>query len=435
MSRSRRSHSPVPDSRGRRVEVDSACVEEDYTDGDSVLMGAYPFSDVDIYSESRIPRLQGSSQFSNVYSKTDTEGYFARPQAQTMGMPECMAGLSLRSSPESYADNIVSAAGSSYNKQKTISPELPSTRESSQIHSIDEAYCSVTSSYNSHSTTSEPCSSNVQGELQRKHQTELKELFTQDEDGDTQFHIAIIQGVTVVTSYFLKLSPPVHLLNIQNLLEQTALHLAVITGQASIVRHLVICQAPLETRDHMGNTALHLACRHGNIDAVQALCSPVTHTELTDTLGPLHSTPSFTPTNLSHLRDYKGDTCIHIAGAQGHTHILAYLLQPILMTNVNVKDGCSGRTVLHHAVEWGSTDLVTFLLHRCRADVNARTFSGITPLMLAHGRKRTLVESLLLQAGADPNQIGLDDEDDSEEEVEDLGACSLPSLHRVQAVF
>jgi len=54
------------------------------------------------------------------------------------------------------------------------------------------------------------------------------------------------------------------LLDLQNFeFRQTALHLAVITDQPSVVRLLINCGASPDIRDRHGNTPLHLACSRG----------------------------------------------------------------------------------------------------------------------------------------------------------------------------
>ena len=49
----------------------------------------------------------------------------------------------------------------------------------------------------------------------------------------------------------------------------------------------------------------------------------------------------------------------------------------------SIQEGKSGKTALHWAVENLNGPLVSFLLNKCNADLNVRTFSGQTPLHLA----------------------------------------------------
>ena len=79
-----------------------------------------------------------------------------------------------------------------------------------------------------------------------------------------------------------------------------------------------------------------------------------------------------------------------------------------------MQDGRSGRTVLHYAVESGDLEAVRFVL-QCRANVNAPTFDGSTPLKLAVGRGFHAAANLLVQCGADRSVLSLSEESDSSE--------------------
>lgn len=92
--------------------------------------------------------------------------------------------------------------------------------------------------------------------------------------------MAIIQIAKEVAVKMIELCPDSSCLAIQNDLGQAPLHLAVLTKQADIVRNLVIMGAPLEQRDRHGNTPLHLACREGDLNCVQALTLPLTTAEI-----------------------------------------------------------------------------------------------------------------------------------------------------------
>ena len=60
---------------------------------------------------------------------------------------------------------------------------------------------------------------------------------------------------------------------------QTPLHLAALTGQAGLCRHLLVAGADAGLRDRHGNTALHVACSRGDRTAVQQLTAPVSAAE------------------------------------------------------------------------------------------------------------------------------------------------------------
>ena len=90
----------------------------------------------------------------------------------------------------------------------------------------------------------------------------------------------IVHGYSVHAGQVIDSCPSCSLLNIQNDLGQTTLHLAVLTGQHDLVRKLVVHGAALDIRDHHGDTPLHLACRQGLLDCVIALTRPLRRQEM-----------------------------------------------------------------------------------------------------------------------------------------------------------
>ncbi|MCM8794843.1 MAG: ankyrin repeat domain-containing protein [Candidatus Omnitrophica bacterium] len=61
-----------------------------------------------------------------------------------------------------------------------------------------------------------------------------------------------------------------------------------------------------------------------------------------------------------------------------------------------------GTTILEHAVQSGSTEIVQLLVDR-GADVNVQNSRGTTPLMTAVWNGNTEIVKILLEKGADPN--------------------------------
>ncbi|XP_021370621.1 NF-kappa-B inhibitor alpha-like isoform X2 [Mizuhopecten yessoensis] len=242
--------------------------------------------------------------------------------------------------------------------------------------------------------------------------TQEEIVYDQDEEGDTQLHLAIIQKIPVLCLYFINLVPQFYLLNKQNNLMQTPLHLAVMTGMADIVRRLIVAGADITLRDHRGDTPLHIASRNGDKEIVRLLLDPVSYEE---TLQNSYKIPyQKIPQNLE-LRNYNGQTCLHVA-AEG-TFLEALHLLLCKGSNINTMDGKSGRTVLHYAAETNNRHLLEFLLQNYKVKVNARTYGGQTPLMLAQGRTHNAVVQRLMQAGAvfEHPQEDSDSDDDMDE--------------------
>jgi len=76
-----------------------------------------------------------------------------------------------------------------------------------------------------------------------------------------------------------------------------------------------------------------------------------------------------------------------------------------------LQDGKSGRTALHYAAESGHMALFTFLLSVPTVDLNCRTYSRLTPLMLARGRGHTEIIAKLRERGVQDDSPGSDDDD------------------------
>ncbi|XP_060079123.1 NF-kappa-B inhibitor cactus-like [Ylistrum balloti] len=220
-------------------------------------------------------------------------------------------------------------------------------------------------------------------------------VYEQDGEGDTQLHSAIIQEMPLLCLYFIKIVPHFGFLNLQNDLMQTVLHLAVMMKMTNIVRRLIVAGADVTFRDHRGDTPLHIASRNGDHETVRSLLEPVSYEE---TLQNSYKIPyQKIPQNLE-LRNYNGQTCLHVAAESSHFVVLKQLLSK--GSDINTMDGKSGRTVLHYAAETNNTQLLAFLLQDYKVRVDARTYGGQTPLMLAQGRGHNAIVQMLLQAGA-----------------------------------
>ena len=76
--------------------------------------------------------------------------------------------------------------------------------------------------------------------------------------------------------------PKASLLNVQNFLLQSLLHLSVILNLPEVVRKLVSRGADVDVRDRNGNTPLHIACERGYYECVIALTTPLDPREVKD---------------------------------------------------------------------------------------------------------------------------------------------------------
>ena len=102
---------------------------------------------------------------------------------------------------------------------------------------------------------------------------------TADEDGDTYLFVSII-WTELALQLIDRLSGYEQLSHANNM-GQTALHLAVITGNVKVTRRLMVAGSPLNYRDKTnGDTPLHIACRNGREDLVKAIVEPVRYLDV-----------------------------------------------------------------------------------------------------------------------------------------------------------
>uniref|UniRef100_A0A452VFN9 Nuclear factor kappa B subunit 2 n=1 Tax=Ursus maritimus TaxID=29073 RepID=A0A452VFN9_URSMA len=211
-------------------------------------------------------------------------------------------------------------------------------------------------------------------------------LTAQDENGDTPLHLAIIHGQTSVIeqiAHVIYHARHLGVVNLTNHLHQTPLHLAVITRQTSVVSFLLQVGADPALLDRHGDSAVHLALRAGAgaPDLLRAL---------------LRSDVPAVP-QLLHMPDFEGLYPIHLAVRARSPECLDLLVDSGAEVEAAERQG--GRTALHLATEMEELGLVTHLVTKLRANVNARTFAGNTPLHLAAGLGSPTLTRLLLKAG------------------------------------
>lgn len=299
-------------------------------------------------------------------------------------------------------DNVVSRI-----RGLDIAPKSTSNSKDSRCDSgiIDERVDSIDSQYNSQDEPWIPASSNFNS-------LQIIDIFRGDEDGDNHLHLAIIHAQPALALHVIALAPHQDWLGEANLLQQTPLHLAVTTRQPLVVRRLMTAGARTDAADAQGNTPLHTACRLGFEDVVRVLLTPVRYEETYQNRYPVTLRHSL---DLD-AKNYDGLTCLHLAALAGQLGVMRLLLAA--GANVNTAEGKGGRTVLHLAADWGHQDMLRLLLESRDVDVDAASYAGATPLVLAVGRAHAQAVAALYRKGADVAAVtAMQDAETSDEEM------------------
>ncbi|RLW07172.1 hypothetical protein DV515_00004306 [Chloebia gouldiae] len=171
---------------------------------------------------------------------------------------------------------------------------------------------------------------------------------------------------------------------------KTPLHLAVYLEQPSVIQALIHKGVNPGLQDRNGNTPLHLACEQQYLQCAQQLLK-----------GPAKPDGTTQPRGYHQdlqLQNWQGLACLHISTLKGNIPMMSLLLES--GANIDVREGTSGKTPLHLAVECHNCRAVQFLL-RNGAYVDAQMYNGCTPLHLAVGRKDAAIAAILSHSGAD----------------------------------
>ncbi|XP_071445217.1 NF-kappa-B inhibitor cactus-like isoform X2 [Hetaerina americana] len=238
-----------------------------------------------------------------------------------------------------------------------------------------------------------------------------EKYFQQDDDGDTQLHLAIIHGFIEVVYSLIRMAPHPIFLDILNDLRQSPLHLAVLTRQARVVRRLVVAGASVDQRDRHGDTPLHLAARTGDLACSRALLEPLSSQEAA--AAPPNASHRLPPASIDE-RNHDGLMCVHLAAAGGNLDVLRHLVW--FGANVNAREGKSGRTVLHYGVEMGNRRLTHFLIEQCPVHLEATTYAGMTAYQVAAACSQSALARDLVARGARPLPLPQDSDSDSSED-------------------
>ncbi|CAG5129174.1 unnamed protein product, partial [Candidula unifasciata] len=213
-----------------------------------------------------------------------------------------------------------------------------------------------------------------------------------NKNGDLPLHLAVInsqpKALKALLDVMRTLPVSEQLINSVNYLTQTPLHLATVMKQNNMVEMLLHAGADSTIADRNGNTAAHLAVLNNSSACLKTLVKY---------LRPGQSRTNPFP-ELNYL-NYDGYSPVHLAALTGNVEMLRTLV--FGQADVELPDGKSGKTALHHAVDNDDLPVAGYLLMEAGADVNARCFDGNTALHIACARQLVGMVALLMTAGAD----------------------------------
>ncbi|CAG7924891.1 unnamed protein product [Penicillium olsonii] len=195
----------------------------------------------------------------------------------------------------------------------------------------------------------------------------------------------------------------------------TVLHMAAAANLVDILESVPPKRETLSVKDEDGNTALHLAARHGHITGARILRGKGADCESGNIFGktPLIEAASFG--NVKFVKwivhsgagleatTEKGESALYAASLEGHEMVVDILLT--LGANVNARGGVYGNALQAAALR-GKKDTIRVLLD-AGADVNAQggVYGNALQAATAFGRDFESLQALL-NAGADVNAQG-----------------------------
>ena len=227
-------------------------------------------------------------------------------------------------------------------------------------------------------------------------------IFLQDCDGDTKLHLVTIFKLEDIAITIIDSMSDYSVLDIQNRLFQTPLILAVLLDMPRLARRLMSCGVEIDARDYNGNTALHIACRDGNVQMAESLMTPIRHEEVAKNRSEISYRRI--PQDLS-IMNFEGVTCIELAFISKDIQLMDILLHK----GADVDQRClkSGRTLLYRACLTGDIDIVNNLISK-QCNINMCAYDGSTPFDAARASRYWQIAVVLAERGA---------ESDSDEDI------------------
>lgn len=251
----------------------------------------------------------------------------------------------------------------------------------------------------------------------------IEKYFEQDEDGYTKLHIAILHNIEPAINVLINFAEPAQL-NLRNFAGQTALHFAVLLGMPSTVRKLIDAGADINIRDNRCNSPLHLAVLNNDISSVHVIIAAIQ--------PPSYGSEKNLIANLEQW-NYDGETCFYVAGKLRNIPVMRLLAN--VGANVNVREGRSGYSPLHYAIETHANDVVKFLCEDCQSivDLDVENYGGFTAFQLSLLTNQESMADYLVKKGATA-YFTADSDDDFDSDDENIDDSISSEFEKNQLV-
>ena len=220
--------------------------------------------------------------------------------------------------------------------------------------------------------------------------SENQYLAEQDDDGDTLLHTAILCLITqLATNLIGKMTA--EQMNISNLMHQTPIHLAALTGQGEIIRKLLDHGADIMKQDKQGRTALHIMCEKRDTRSLQIVFNYFKEIET-------NRERNYVKEVTLGKRNNDGHTCFHVACQTNNKGTVQFLID--MGVNMNLGESKAGKTGLHLACEAGLLTVVKLLVNQSGINLDEQSYDGQTALIAAYHKRQNNIVGILRNAGA-----------------------------------
>lgn len=201
-------------------------------------------------------------------------------------------------------------------------------------------------------------------------------LNSQDNEGNTPLHLAVLYGHFDLLDAFITAAatiPCANIINIKNNKQFTPLLIAAHLGENEACEYLLASHACPSSPDLFGNNVAHVACKTNNVFLLQIIIKYA------------HKHTDYSALN---ALNNEGFAPIHLAVKMNKFDLLNELVNCRHGVNINIHDTSHGYTALHYAVLRAKQfPLVNLLINHPDVRLNATSLVGAIPLHVAIANK------------------------------------------------